>query len=770
MYKVLCDNALMYDSRIEELALLNPVVTLEENKAGSFSFTIPPKHPMYDAISKRQSLVQVFEDDEEEPLFSGICIEETKDFYKQKTVKCEGELTFFNDSVQRPARYQGKTVRGLLEAYVASHNAQVEEFKHFTVGQVTVADPNDYLYCYTNMESTLQALKEDLVDDLGGFFRIRHEDGVRYIDYLAESPNTNAQNIKIGKNLLDFTTNIDSSEIATAIIPLGCVLEESPVEGLEARLTIESVNNGLDYVYSQEAVDAYGWIYRTVEWDDVTTASALKTKGEQYLSDIQFENMVIQAKAVDLHLTDKEIERFKISDQIRVVSAPHGLNRYFRLTKQTIYLNNPEKNTITLGKDERLTLSAKSNQTSEEIKKAIANIVPASSILKSAIENSSQLIKNSMNGYITTVTNEDGSPRELLIMDTDNIETATKVWRWNINGLGYSSTGYNGEYALAMTMDGKIVADFITSGTMLADRIKGGTLVLGGINNQNGSILMCDADGNEIIRFDNSGISGTGTFQTNSDAISARLAQGGLHLYKGEDGHTGSLVTMFDGNYEAYGIGLACREKFLALGYVTDEQKIAMRYILNNGYNFDGRTERHIFIDDMFICGNQTIDGRITLGTADASPPFIWRAALSEYNPCVYMNALWVAGDLLVSGNKNRLVETENHGKVAMNAFETAEAYFADMGSGTIGESGVVTITFDEVFTETIEPDVEYQVFLTRTSQEQAEWVEKKEGCFVVHGEAGATFDWMLCCKQKGYADIRMKTVDVKEPKKEGAK
>lgn len=461
MYKVLCDGALMCDSRVQELALIDPVVTLEENKVGSFTFTIPPKHPMYDAIKRRTTLVQVYQDDETEPLFSGVCIKDTCDFYNRKKISCEGELTFFNDSVQRPARYEGMSIRGLMEAYIANHNAQVEEKKHFTVGIVTVTDSNDYISCYTNMETTMKALKEDLVDDLGGFLRVRHSDGVRYLDYLADSLNTNSQPIRIGENLLDFTRNIDSSDIATAIIPRGAKLEESTIEGLEERLSIESVNDGVDYVYSQEAVNTYGWIYKTVEFDEVTTPEALKSKGEKYLSDIQWENMVIEAKAIDLHLTDKDIERFKISDQIHVVSSPHGLDRYFRLTKMTIRLNNPENSTITLGKKGTVSLSAKTNQENAEIKKAIERIVPAD-IIQSAVANASQLIKNSMNGYITTVTNEDGTPKELLIMDTPDTQTATKVWRWNINGLGYSSTGYDGEYGLALTMDGHFVADAIT--------------------------------------------------------------------------------------------------------------------------------------------------------------------------------------------------------------------------------------------------------------------------------------------------------------------
>ena len=54
MYKVLCDDTKIFDSRVEELALINPVLKLEENKAGSFAFTMSPTHPMYDAVKKRE--------------------------------------------------------------------------------------------------------------------------------------------------------------------------------------------------------------------------------------------------------------------------------------------------------------------------------------------------------------------------------------------------------------------------------------------------------------------------------------------------------------------------------------------------------------------------------------------------------------------------------------------------------------------------------------------------------------------------------------------
>ncbi len=466
MYKAYYNGILFYDPRIDELALLNPVVELEENKAGSFSFTIMPENPAYDHIKMRKTVIEVYNDDQ--LVFAGVPVERTEDFYKQREIYCEGELTYLNDSIQRQAKYQNMTVRGLLEKYINHHNAQVEATKQFRVGMVTVKDNNDSLYRFTNMQSTMMELKEDFVDDLGGFFRIRHVNGVKYIDYLDDSQNTNRQIIKLGKNLIDYSSNIDSSEIATAIIPLGKKLETAAVEGLETRLDIKSVNNGLDYVHSSEAVNEFGWIYKVVEWDDVTEAENLKKKGEQYLSDTQFENMIIEAKAVDLGWTSQEIEHFKLSDKIRVVSKPHGLDRYFRLTKQTLHLDAPEKDTITLGKNEKRTLSARNNQASYAIKKAMESITPVPDIIKQATQNATELITNAMGGFVYKTNNE------LYIMDTNDPDTATKVWRWNINGLGYSSTGVKGPYGLAMTMDGSIVADYITTGILNAIEINNG--------------------------------------------------------------------------------------------------------------------------------------------------------------------------------------------------------------------------------------------------------------------------------------------------------
>jgi hypothetical protein len=112
--------------------------------------------------------------------------------------------------------------------------------------------------------------------------------------------------------------------------------------------------------------------------------------------------------------------------------------------------------------------------------------------LDNAVQRATSLITGNSGGYVRFVYNADGFPEEIVVMDTDSIDTAEKVWRWNKSGLGYSSTGYDGTYALAMTQDGAIVADFITTGTLSANRVRAGQ-----ITSVNGTLVI-DLDNDTI--------------------------------------------------------------------------------------------------------------------------------------------------------------------------------------------------------------------------------------------------------------------------------
>lgn len=468
MYRVYCNNSPLYDLRDEDLVLISPIVKIGENTAGSFEFSILPKHPHYEEVNELTSVITAYDGDEE--IFCGRVVEITKDLYNRKKVICEGELAYFNDSIQRPARYQGLTVRGYLETLVNIHNQQVKNQgidKTFKVGAVTVQDKNDYVYKYTNWESTLEVIKTDLLKTYGGYLRIRKENGVRYLDYLADYPNTNTQVIEFGSNLLDFTHDMVASDIVTAVIPLGARLEDvTEVEGLDAYLTIKDVNGGVDYVYSQEAVKSYGWIFKTVKWDDVHVADNLLKKGKEYLSDIQFAQITLTVSAVDLHMLHVDMERIKVLDRIRVTSTPNGLDRFFPVSEMTIYLDKPSNNKLTLGTSySKNSLSTKTESNITSIKDKIEELPKKSEILEEAKENASQLIHSATNGHVITTADEQ------LIMDTADKKTARKLWRWNLNGLGYSKTGYNGTYETAITMDGQIVGERLVGGSVDASKL-----------------------------------------------------------------------------------------------------------------------------------------------------------------------------------------------------------------------------------------------------------------------------------------------------------
>lgn len=515
MYSIYADGTCIYNDiyPLDEFKLIDPKLTMEDNSAGSLEMTLPQSNIGYDIVKRMVSEIVVKQDGKE--IWSGRVSSEEKDFWNRRVLYCEGELAYLNDSTQPQVEYHDVTVRGFLETLLNVHNLKVGEDKQFKVGTVTVNDSNDSLYRYTNYEKTIECINDKLIDKLGGHLRIRKVDGVRYLDYLAEYPNTNTQVINFGENLLDFTESYDLSELATVIVPLGEMLEDSPIEALEAYLDVSSVNNGSIYVKSDDAVKTYGWIEKVIHWDDVTEASNLLSKAEEYLSDMQFEEMELEVSAVDLHYLNADTESIKLLDEVRVISQPHGLDRLFPVTKVTIPLTQPENTTYTMGTSVRQSLTEVNNSTNAEILNRISELPKTSSILQSAKDNASELIKSATNGYVTIIS-EDGETQEILITNIPDYTKATKVWRWNINGLGYSSTGYDGEYGLAMTMDGSIVADRITTGTMYADRIKGGTLTLGGVDNSNGVLIVKNGSGDIVCQIDNTGASVTGSILSKS--------------------------------------------------------------------------------------------------------------------------------------------------------------------------------------------------------------------------------------------------------------
>lgn len=472
MYSIYADGVCIYSDvfALESMKVLSPKLVLEDNGAGSLSMKLPPMNVGYESIIRMITDISVQKDGEE--IWAGRVLSESKDFWNNRDLYCEGEMAFFNDSSQPPAEYRGLSVRAYLERLIAVHNSKVAANRQFSLGAVTVVDKNFPIY-YTNYEKTMEILNT-LVEQYGGHLRVRKVNGVRYLDYLTEYPDTCSQVIQFGSNLIDFTRKWDSTEFATVIVPLGNRLEDSPIEALDAYLTVESVNRGSMYVQSNEAVAAYGWIEKTVTWDDVSDPAVLLEKAKTYLTDIQFDNLELELSALDLHYLDVKTEAVKLLDEIRVISRPHGLDRMFPVKKLDIPLDNPEQTQFTLGDAVKTSLTSVNNQTSAAILQKIEALPKAHSILKEAKENATQIMNMATTGYITITKDQYGS-ETLYISNVRDYTKADKLWKWNMNGLGYSNDGGK-TFGLAITMDGSIVADYITTGVLNADVIRAGTL------------------------------------------------------------------------------------------------------------------------------------------------------------------------------------------------------------------------------------------------------------------------------------------------------
>lgn len=400
MYKVYVDGELLYHPNMEEeLSLGRAKVKVELNKAGSFDFTIYKTNRNYASLKKKKSIITVYNEDRR--LFRGRVLNVKKGFYNQLQVTCEGELAFLLDSTVRPYEFKG-SVEELFQFYINSHNAQMDEARKFKAGRCTVTDPNDYIVRantgVNGYPKTLDEMKEKLVEKLGGYLWTREEPDGIYIDYLKDFETMNSQTIEFAKNLLDFEETIKGQDIVTAIIPLGAKLKDENGEEIDERLTISSVNDGVDYVYSPEAVEKYGYIFETVTWDEVTLPENLLRKGKEELQNHINLTRTIELQAVDLHNMNLDIQSFGLGNYTKVISKPHDFNEMLLTRKLDINLLDPSDGSLTLG-DERVTFVDKQVEASNKINQTIKTVEKITSdyeINKEKVEKRIESIENKL--------------------------------------------------------------------------------------------------------------------------------------------------------------------------------------------------------------------------------------------------------------------------------------------------------------------------------------------------------------------------------------
>ena len=461
-------------------------------------------------------MIRVLQNEKE--IFYGEVREITDNIDFTKHIYAVGELAFLFDSIQPQKVYQCSPLQMFTEI-INIHNSQVEQKKQFKVGEVSVTDANDYVYHFTNREDTLTVLRDKLCTPLNGYLKITKVNGERYINLvpIERYGKHCTQEIQFGENLLDYSANSTSVNIATSVIPIGAMIEEEnrtskAVKGLDEYVTIVGTavddyhkKTDDDYVINDAAVSQFGHIRVTKEWPDVNSPEILREKATEWIKQTQFADLILSVSAFDRNLSDINIDSFDLGDIVSVWAVPFGMESVtFPVQKKTIYMNDITKNYIVLGNKFQKSYTSQASTAVEKIKEEIPEISP---LLQMAKDNAVTLLTDPTKGYISYIFDKDGNRTEIWISDNKDSTKATRKWVWNSSGLGYLYLE-NGEWKsdVAITMDGAIVADKITTGTMLADRIRGGILEVGGTkfakdgiisvkNNKDSIIVTLDVNG-----------------------------------------------------------------------------------------------------------------------------------------------------------------------------------------------------------------------------------------------------------------------------------
>lgn len=328
--------------------------------------------------------------------------------------------------------------------------------------------------------------------------------------------------IRYGKNLTKLENETDASGVYNAAIPYWQDSED------ETDVVYGSIVQGTDSGSSQVVVP----LDMSDKFEDKPTVQQLEAAALSYLNSAKpwmpSDNLEISFVALwqtEEYKNIASLERVKLCDTVHVYYPELGVNASMKVIKTTYNVLTETYDKIELG-DARTSFAGLLRQESEAYtNKAVAR---SEDYLEAAMTEATQRITGGLGGHVVIGTDANGKPQEIFIMDTESTGTAVNVLRINVNGIGFSSSGVNGPYTSAWTLDGAFVANFITTGYLSCNRIKGGTLTLGGADNGDGYITINDANDDLIAQIDKDGII---AHSLTADDYVYVFGQGGSRIY-----------------------------------------------------------------------------------------------------------------------------------------------------------------------------------------------------------------------------------------------
>lgn len=463
--EILVDGSPMYGTAYspeDGYVLHRAVIDAGLNKGGSATFIVPRENPRYSDFVALNTLVEVWRNDSLR--WRGRALVPGRDLYGRKTVSCEGELCFFQDSVQRPRTLTG-TPTAVFTEIVSAHNSAVEAWKQFSVGTVSVTTDSDEITIALSVGEKSYATLQRLISNYGGYIIFDSlPSGARRVNWFAEPPYSCNQQIKLGYNLLDFSSSGDVSQYATRIIPYGAQNED----GTRVQIDID----GKDYVENAAAVAARGVIEMPVVYDGVTEPEELITLAERDLDVKCVLPETLRLSAVDMSLQDLTLDAFQVGQKVTATSEYHDMSGQYHLTALSEDLLDPSGGSVTLTRDAQYTDSASGTLTGtitgkdQENKQQFSSYVTMVGVI-------TQRILGARGGAVRLLdTDGDELPDTLYIADNADPELAEKVWRFNYEGWGASKTGFNGPFVMGATLEDGLLASAVTAATLVAGTIQ----------------------------------------------------------------------------------------------------------------------------------------------------------------------------------------------------------------------------------------------------------------------------------------------------------
>lgn len=381
---------------------------------------------------------------------------------------------------------------------MASHTVVESPFSFWTDKSTTA---NFSVLVPSASRSVLGGVEGSILDVYGGeylfdkfFVRLYNQRG-----------NDNGIVIRYGKNLTDVEQDANISSVATGVLPYWVGAEGELVQG-----NIVNVDGTFDFVRIMT-------IDFSSDFENQPTASELETRAMQYIKSnkIGVPSVSISVSFVQLEQTEEYkdlalLEKCDLCDTVTVQFEALGINAKAEIVRIITDVLLERYESVEVG-DIRANIAYTIADQQQKIEKS-----PTTSAMQKAINNATNWL-TSADGYVIAVKDDNGTWKEILFLDTPSAETAKNVLRINTNGIGFSTNGVNGPYRNAWTIDGSLVADFITTGVLTANLIKAGVLQ--------------SLNGATSINMETGEASLTGSITTASDGFQVTLGNGAISFY-----------------------------------------------------------------------------------------------------------------------------------------------------------------------------------------------------------------------------------------------